>query len=355
VPTSLFVAVGTAHVDNDSEDTPGKGRILLFEIVKKAVGEESKKVGGEEIPLLSLAYEKNILLGPVTVIQNLPSGDRMLLVVGAGSEVTIERWKEKKLVQVGFHHANMHVLKMTIFKSMILLQDAYDGCQFLVWRDSDQTLTLLSRDYNRTVTFAAGVMSMASQIAFCVHDDRENIVVLQYAPDEDASRGGHKLVHRSDMHIGCTAIDMESFLCRSSLVSASATVASTWSALKSAVGEDDVPDLQKFGLFFGTLEGGCGAVVPVGEPVFRRLYVRAKGGRERALKLSLARSGSRVRASSGCPPLIVPLRPLRELWAPASRALGARFASSGRPQLTVPLRPLRELWALASRALGAPN
>jgi len=272
VPLKLFVAVGTALCGEDSENVPGKGRILLFEILKKGVGEK----GGEkeEIPLLNLAYEKEIASAPVCVIENIPSGDQWLLVTGAGSEVAIEMWKDNKLVQIGFHHANMHVASMTVFKSFILLHDAYDGCQFLVWRGTDKTLTCLSKDFDRGVAFSAGVLSAGGKLAFAVCDDRQNLQFLHYAPEDEESKGGMRLVRKADMHIGCHSLDMQNHLCKSSLVSTSSNVQSSWAALRGG-GKGEAVDQalgEKFGLFFGTLEGGAGAIVPVDEPVFRRLY-----------------------------------------------------------------------------------
>merc|ERR1711981_524663 len=165
-------------------------------------GDDMKSTG----PLkLSLTYEKEIRLGPVTALAGICCDGKRNLIIGAGSEVTIEQWKDRKLQQIGFHHANAHIIAIKVFKAYFLLVDAYDSVSFLVWRENDKSLTLLSRDYSGRNTFAAGVISRARNLAFVVHDDRENIQVFQYAPNDDESEGGNKLVCRADMHIGTTA------------------------------------------------------------------------------------------------------------------------------------------------------
>ena len=78
----------------------------------------------------------------------------------------------------------------------------YDSLHFLVWRESDKSLTLLAKDYEPTAVFSAGIISRGGAVSFICHDDRENIQSFQYAPNDDASRGGNKLVLRGDFHLG---------------------------------------------------------------------------------------------------------------------------------------------------------
>lgn len=77
-------------------------------------------------PLFELVNvsEKEIAIGPVTHLASLHSDDIYRVVVGAGAEVTVEQWGSQKLTQVGFYHAHMQVLQVTIFKTFFLLSDA---------------------------------------------------------------------------------------------------------------------------------------------------------------------------------------------------------------------------------------
>jgi cleavage and polyadenylation specificity factor subunit 1 len=163
-------------------------------------------------------------------------------------------------------------LNIIQFKNFFLLSDAYDSLHFLVWRESDKSLTLLAKDYDPIPVFAAGLMSRGAAVTFLCHDDRQNLQFFQYAPGEAAARGGNKLVCRADCFLGCQTTAFRTHYCRSSLLVHSATTPSTLEALKqqdSNFGRTD--DDQRLGVFFGTTDGGIGSVVPLSEPVFWRL------------------------------------------------------------------------------------
>ena len=56
---------------------------------------------------------------------------------------------------------------------------SYDSLHFLVWRESDKSLTLLAKDYEPTQVFAAGLISRGGAMAFVCHDDRQNLKFFQ--------------------------------------------------------------------------------------------------------------------------------------------------------------------------------
>jgi len=271
---TVFIAVGTGVVDQDGEDISSKGRVLLFE-VKKTESSSKGRNGNTSIALefeLSLTYEKNISLGPVTSLNALCCEGKTRIVVGAGAEITIEQWGGGKLTQMGFFHANMQVKEITLFKTFFLLSDAYDSLYFLVWRESDKSLTLLAKDYEPIPVYAAGLISRGGAMSFICQDDRQNLQFFQYAPNDSAARGGNKLVCRADFHLGDQTIFFGSHWCRSSLLINSATPNSTLAALKrqdTLFGRVD--DDQRFAVNFGTTDGGFGSVVPLSEQVYWRL------------------------------------------------------------------------------------
>ena len=174
-PTKTFVGIGTAIVDNDGEETTAKGKVLLFDIDKNEDwgDEETKADDGDEKgnkddkdededfwkstgrKKMLLHYQKEIRLGPVTALATIENEGKKCLIVGAGQEVTVETWREERLQQIGFHHANAHVISIAVFKSYFLLVDAYDSISFHVWRNSDKSLTLRSRGYAKVRQRAA--------------------------------------------------------------------------------------------------------------------------------------------------------------------------------------------------------
>ncbi|EED93331.1 predicted protein [Thalassiosira pseudonana CCMP1335] len=265
---SLFVAVGTGRIERDGEDIASKGRILLFNLKKKKHQKDKRSMTLE----LHLKHEKDITIGPVTSLSSLRSEDIFRVAVGAGAEVTVEQWGSGKLVQVGFYHAHMQVQNISLFKTFFLLSDAYDALHFLVWRESDKSLTLLAKDYEPTQVFAAGMISRGGAMSFVCHDDRQNIQFLQYAPTDVAARGGNKLVCRADFHLGSQTTSLNSHWAQSSLLFNSCTVSSTLASLKqqdSLFGRLD--DDQRFAVNFGTTDGSFVSIIPLSEPTYWRL------------------------------------------------------------------------------------
>lgn len=258
-----FIAVGTAIVDHNGEDVSSHGRVLLFRLTSSR----------SQVAELSLTLEKNIFHGPVASLSCLSVEGRNRLVIGAGADVNIEQWGTSgKLTQVGFFRATMQILDISLFKNFFLLSDAYDSLYFLVWRESDKSLTLLAKDYDPIPVYATGLMSRGPAMTFVCHDDRQNVQFFQYAPGEAAARGGNKLVCRADCHLGTQTTSFASHFCRSTLISHSATPSSTLSALKQQdtfFGRTD--NDQRLGVHFGTTDGGIGSIVPVSEPVYWRL------------------------------------------------------------------------------------
>lgn len=262
-----FIVVGTAIVDKDGEDVSSKGRVLLFEL------KQSPKVSttAQTVELTSVC-EKNIFHGPVTSLSCLVSEGKKRLVIGAGADVNVEQWGADKLTQVGFFRATMTVLDTKLFKNFMVLSDAYDSLYFLIWRESDKSLTLLAKDYDPIPVYATGLLSRGGSLDIVCHDDRENLQFFQYAPGDAAARGGNRLVCRADFHLGSQTTDLQSFFCRSSLLINSATPSSSLAALKQQdkfYGKSD--DDQRLGVHFGTSDGGYGSVVPLSEPIYWRL------------------------------------------------------------------------------------
>ena len=261
----LFITVGVGIVDKDGEDVTSKGRVLMFNLITQ----DTLTTQSVE---LSLACEKNIFHGPVTSLTCLSSEGKNRLIIGAGADINVEQWGNGKLTQVGFFRATMQVLDIFMFKNFLLLSDAYDSLYFLVWRESDKSLTLLSKDYDPMVVYAAGTMSRGGSLTFVCHDDRQNLQFFQYAPGEAAARGGNKLVSRADFHLGAQTSAFRNHPCRSSLWINSASPSSTLTALKQQdnfFGRSD--DDQRLGVHFGTSDGGFQALVPLSEPVYWRL------------------------------------------------------------------------------------
>ncbi|VEU41818.1 unnamed protein product [Pseudo-nitzschia multistriata] len=264
--SKLFIAVGAGTINKDGEDVACKGRVLLFEVTRP------KESGVLPIAELNFVYEKKIFHGPVTTLSCLNIEGKSRLLIGAGADINVEQWGNDKLTQVGFFRATMQVLDIKLFKNFIVLSDAYDSLYFLVWRESDKSLTMLAKDYDPIPVYCSGIISRGGSLDFVCHDDRQNLQFFQYAPGDPAARGGNKLVCRADFHLGSQTTDLRSHFCRSSLLINSSTPSSALAALKQQdtfFGKAD--DDQRFALTFGTTDGGYHSVVPLSEPVYWRM------------------------------------------------------------------------------------
>lgn len=268
LPSRLFVVLGTGVVTRDGEDVSSKGRTLLFEIKRYA---PHNRLLISQVAELSLCYEKEVFHGPVTSLSCLSSAGKNRLVIGAGSDINIEQWGNGKLTQVGFFRATMQVAHVNLFKTFFLLSDAYDSLYFLVWRESDKSLTLLAKDYDPVPVHAIGIMSSGAAVTFLCHDDRQNLQFFQYAPGEAAARGGNKLVCRADFHFGSQTTALSSYYCKTSLLVHSATPKSTMSALAQQDPFFGRQEDDRLGIYFGTTDGGLTSVVPLNESVYWRL------------------------------------------------------------------------------------
>jgi len=256
-----FLAVGTGVVDHDGEDVGAKGRALLLQV----------KPSENRVAEISLVYQKDVYHGPVSSLSCLSVEGCNRLVIGAGSDVNIEQWGNEMLTQVGFFRATMDILDIRLFKNFFLLSDAYDSLHFLVWRESDKSLTLLAKDYDPIPVVVSGLMSRGPTMTFAGHDIRQNLQFFQYAPGEAASRGGNKLVVRADFHLGASTTALVSFPCRSSLIAHSATPKSSLAALRQQDPKyGQLDDDQRVGVYFGSSDGGMGVIVPLSEPTYWR-------------------------------------------------------------------------------------
>ena len=117
------------------------------------------------------------------------------------------------------------------------------------------------------------VIARGPNLAFVVHDDRENLTFMQYAPSDAEARGGNRLVVRGDFNCSCLATSFSSFLCQTSLTGASATSHLTYEELQKLNPINlKVEDAKKFGLVMPTLDGGMNSIIPVAEKTYRRLF-----------------------------------------------------------------------------------
>lgn len=245
-PTSkkkAFVAVCTSIDDKHGEDTQGEGRLLLFSLDYALYHEDQKDSADQEgpvdedadnkdgadkvddsspeskstdikeedttiaevsttstVPVSSVtvtaasaaqarflgAIKPKLRLtwtgpGPGSVV--VPFRDNYLLAtVGATLYLYQFNTDTKELEQIAFFFAQFYISTLSVMKDYILIGDACQSVQFVVWRQEDMSLTLLAKDYDRSSCVAANYVLDGDTLSFVVSDDEANMQLMRFNP-----------------------------------------------------------------------------------------------------------------------------------------------------------------------------
>ncbi|KAF4028980.1 CPSF A subunit region [Phytophthora infestans] len=251
-----YLVVGTGWVGPHGEDESGRGRLLLYELdYAQYVNEEGGATSGK-LPKLRLVFIKEHRQGAVSMVSQL--GPYVLAAVG--SKLIVYEFKSEQLIGCVFYDAQMYIVTLSVVKDFVMYGDVYKSVHFLRWREMQRQLVLLAKDYEPLAVSATEFSVFEKKLALLAVDMDENLHVMQFAPQDIESRGGQRLLRVSDFHLGVQVSSM--FRKR---VDASGSVVSATNGRNAA-------PLSNYVNVMGTSEGGVGALVPVGERVFRRLF-----------------------------------------------------------------------------------
>jgi hypothetical protein len=119
--------------------------------------------------------------GPGSVV--VPFKDNYILAtVGATLYVYLLNTETMELEQIAFFFAQFYISTLSIMKDYILVGDAFQSVQFVVWREEDRSLTLLAKDYDRSACVAANYVLDGETLAFVVSDDEANMQLMRFNP-----------------------------------------------------------------------------------------------------------------------------------------------------------------------------
>lgn len=196
---------------------------------------------------MRIAYERDVHGGPVSAIAQV--GDYLLLTEGVVFKM--HRWTGTTFVPIGFLQGQLYVMSIKVCKNYFLYTDVLRGSHLVKWREVDKQLLPLAKTVDSEVpVHATELLIDPPHLGMASVDEDENLSILQYSPAAIESRGGSVLLKRADMHLGSPVTALATHRLR-------------------AVGPRE---RDRFATFFGDADGGVGAIVPVDERVFRRLY-----------------------------------------------------------------------------------
>ncbi|KAK1944355.1 Cleavage and polyadenylation specificity factor subunit 1 [Phytophthora citrophthora] len=251
-----YLVIGTGWVGPHGEDESGRGRLLLYELdYAQYVNEEGGATGGK-LPKLRLVFIKEHRQGAISMVAQL--GPYVLAAVG--SKLIVYEFKSEQLIGCAFYDAQMYIVTLNVVKDFVMYGDVYKSVHFLRWREMQRQLVLLAKDYEPLAVSATEFSVYEKKLALLAVDMDENLHVMQYAPQDIESRGGQRLLRVSDFHLGVQVSSM--FRKR---VDTPGSVAPVVNGRAAAAPSFYVNVM-------GNSEGGVGALIPISERVFRRLF-----------------------------------------------------------------------------------
>ena len=80
------------------------------------------------------------------------------------------------------HLIQFFISSVSVMKNYILIADVCNSVQFLVWREEDLTLTLVSKDMDSQTVLSTAFISDGSSLGMVVGDDEGNIQLMKFDP-----------------------------------------------------------------------------------------------------------------------------------------------------------------------------
>ena len=119
--------------------------------------------------------------GPGSVVSQFKE-KYLIATVGATLYLYVLNVDNMELEQVAFFFAQFYISTVSTMKDFILIGDAYQSVQFVVWREEDMSLTLLAKDYDMSACVTASCIFDGDTLAFVVSDDEANIQLMRFNP-----------------------------------------------------------------------------------------------------------------------------------------------------------------------------
>ena len=229
-----MLAVGTAWPGG--EDTPCRGRILLFDVVWQMTEDGTQWQG-------RLACAKEAKMACTAL-----SGLEGSLVVAIGTKLIAHSWDGENLTPNAFFDTPLHTVTINTVKNFILLGDLQKGAHFFRWKDTpnEKLLVQLAKDFEAMDILATEFLVDGGTLSLLATDMTGNACVFAYEPKSVASWKGQKLMIRSAFHVGSPVHRMVRF------------------KLKPSGGDGaEAAGANRHAVFFGTLDGSLGILVPI--------------------------------------------------------------------------------------------
>ncbi|KAI9713774.1 MAG: mRNA cleavage and polyadenylation factor subunit [Chrysothrix sp. TS-e1954] len=266
-----LLAVGTAVVRG--EDLATSGAIYIFEVID-VVPEPDRPETGKKLKQVTRESTK----GAVTALCEVTSHG--FLLVAQGQKCMVRGLKEDgSLLPVAFMDMQCYVsvLKNLQGTGMTIMGDAIKGLWFTGFADEPFKLAMFGKSQGRLPVMAADFLPHEKQLYLVVADNDQNLIVLEYNPDNASSLSGQRLIHRSTFHCGHQTASMlllsKPEKTSPSLSNGNATSSDHVNGDAMDVDHDNSKAKSLHQVLFTSSSGALGLLTPLTEAAYRRLGV----------------------------------------------------------------------------------
>lgn len=186
------------------------------------------------------------------------------LVVAIGTKLIVHSYDGQQLMPVAFFDTPLHTVTINVVKNFILLGDIQKGAYFFRWKGTanEKLLVQLAKDFEAMDILATEFLVDGSTLSLLATDMTGNAFIFSYDPKSTESWKGQKLLTKAGFHVGSPVHRMVRFRLKAP-ASQGAKVQATPAETKAAA--------NRHAVFFGTLDGSLGILVPIEEGVHSRL------------------------------------------------------------------------------------
>ncbi|XP_049849753.1 uncharacterized protein LOC126320362 [Schistocerca gregaria] len=232
-----FLVLATAIVRG--EDVLCKGRIVVFDIVNQLSSSSPTRAQ------LNLKFSKE-RRSPVSSIDCVNG----ILIASEGRQIYLYQLRANEgLYPIAFFDVQLSTVDISVIKNYILLGDIHRSIRLLRWMDPLKNLQLLAKDYDKFNVLGTTMILQQEKLSLVASDDRGNIYLYVYDPEDFKSLDGTKLICQGDFYYGTLSKCMVRFQAR------------------PLPGERKDADLD-IGTFLGGLDGSLAYMIPISDHVF---------------------------------------------------------------------------------------